>query len=235
MALKTHDGRQVAILFKIGQKEHLEMLRHGLLYMNTLDYFIKLEADGARADSYEGTDRILQPQHVRDFVIEPHVPGLSPHRVNPKDLAGPIRMGRRQTSACNVFCLCIVREPIVGPVFPEVHDWFGEHFVLFTDTQAFLDRVVLAAKRQELRIEARPVEYFDESEYSGETGRFRKRSCFAYQREYRIAAEPGLEGPRRFEIGDLTDITSEVTSRSVADEVLKFTPEDAAEAGLVWD
>ena len=71
------------------------------------------------------------------------------------------------------------------------------------------------------------VKYYGDSEYSGQTGRFRKRSCFAYQREYRIVVEPGLEGPRRFEIGDMTDITSEVIPRSLADEVLKFSPEDA--------
>jgi hypothetical protein len=44
------------------------MLRKGLLYMNTLDYFPKLEADPARSDPFEGTDRITQPQHIRHFL-----------------------------------------------------------------------------------------------------------------------------------------------------------------------
>jgi hypothetical protein len=112
--------------------------------------------------------------------------------------------------------MCIVTEPIVGPIFPEGHEWFGNQFVLFTDTQEFLDRVVSAATRQGLNLHANLVKYYDESGYSGETGRFRKRSCFAYQREYRITIESGLDGPRRFEIGDLTDITSEVIPRSLA-------------------
>lgn len=235
MGLITQNGEQVAILLKLGQKEHLEMLRHGLLYMNTLDYFNNLETDGARSDPFEGTDSILQPQHVRHFIIEPQVPGISPHRVDPKGLAGPIRIARKRTSACNIFCMCIITEPIVGPMFPQQHEWFGDHFVLVTDTQAFLDKVVAAATSQGLNLQANLVTYYDQSGYSGETGRFRKRSCFAYQREYRIVAEPGLEGPRRLEIGDLTDITSEVTPLSVADDVLQFTPEDALAAGLTWD
>ncbi len=47
--------------------------------------------------------------------------------------------------------------------------------------------------------------------------------------------EPGVDGPFRFEIGDLSDITSEVIPLDLADDVLKFGPEDAVEAGLSWD
>jgi hypothetical protein len=235
LALKTQNGEFCWILLKLGQKEHLEMLRKGLLYMNTLDYFNKLEEDLARSDQYEGTDSILQPQHIKSFVIETKVPGFEFHRVNPQELCGPIRVGRFATSACNLFCMVSINEPIVGPIFPKCREWFGDHFVLFTDVPAFLDRVATAARTQRLNAEGRLVEYYDESEYSGQTGRFRKRNRFAYQREFRVIVEPGLDGPRSFEIGDLSDITSEVTPLSLADDVMKFTPEDAIAAGLTWD
>lgn len=235
MALKTRKGEFCWILLKLGQKEHLEMLRKGLLYMNTLDYFNKLEEDPARSDQYEGTDSILQPQHIRDFVIETKVPGFEFHRVDPRQLSGPFRVARLKTSACNVFCMCSINEPVVGSVFPKRYEWFGDHFVLFTDVSAFLSRIETAARRQGLTVQGRLVEYYDESEYSGQTGRFRKRSRFAYQKEFRITAEPGLNGPRHFEIGNLTDITSEVTPLSLADDVLHFSPEDAIAAGLTWD
>jgi len=235
VGLKTQSGEPCfPILLKLGKREHLEMLRTGTLYMNTLAYFNKLEADAARSDPYEGTDSILQPQHVGHFIIEPRVPGLIPHRIDPKDLAGPIRIARNRTSACNVFCMFSITKLMVGPVFSESCEWFVDHFVLFTNTPEFLNRVARAAEREGLGFQCGMVEYYGESEYSGQTGRFRKRSCFAYQREYRIAVEPGLEGPRRLEIGDLTDITSEVIPRSLADEVLKFSPEDAIAARLIW-
>jgi hypothetical protein len=57
---------------------------------------------------------------------------------------------------------------------------------------------------------------------------------FSYQREYRIVVEPGTDGPLRFELGNLTDITSEVLPIQAADDVLRFGPEDAVEAGLRW-
>jgi hypothetical protein len=212
------------------------MLRKGLLYMNTLDYFPKLEADPARSDPFEGTDRITQPQHIRHLILDADMPGRTPHAVHPKSLVGPIRVARCRTSACNIFCMFSITEPIVGPVFPEGHAWPGDHFVLFTNTPEFLTRIARAANSQGLlAVQCGMVKYYDEAEYSGETGRFRKRSRFAYLREFRIVAEPGLDGPRHFEIGDLTDITSEVTPLSVADEVLKFSPEDAIAAGLSWD
>ena len=235
MGLRTQSGEACALLLKLGQKEHLEMLRKGLLYMNTLDYFNKLEADPARSDPFEGTDRITQPQHVRHLILDVDIPGRTPHAIHPQSLLAPIRWARRQTSACSVFCMYAIAAPILGPVFPGEHEWFGDHFVCFTDTSEFLTRIARAVNSEGLRGEFGMVEYYDESEYTGDTGRFRKRSRFAYQCEFRIVVEPGLDGPRRFEIGDLTDITSEVMPRSLADEVLKFSPEDAIAAGLSWD
>lgn len=128
-----------------------------------------------------------------------------------------------------------VDEPIVAPIFPKNYEWPGDHFVLLTNTQEFFNRVVAASENQGLWVEGRRVEYYDKANHSGQTGRFRKPSLFSYQREYRIVAEPGADGPLRFEIGDLSDITSEVILRDFADDVLHFSPESAVGAGLSWD
>ena len=237
MILKTRSGQPCMILLKLGQKEHLEMLRKGLLHMNSLAYFTKLESDAARGDPYEGTDAILQPCDIGEFLFDPHLPGMEPFHVNgaPDGLVGPVRFTLHRTSSCNIFCMFAVSKPVVGPVFSKKHEWPGDHFLLFTNTQEFFNRVVVAAKNHVLRVEGRAVEYYDGTKYSGQTGRFRKRSVFSYQCEYRIVVEPGVDGPFPFEIGDLSDITSEVISRDLADDVLKFSPEDAVEAGLSWE
>jgi hypothetical protein len=44
-----------------------------------------------------------------------------------------------------------------------------------------------------------------------------------------------VEDALLFDVGDLSDITSEVIPIANADEVLKFSPKDAADAGLIWD
>jgi len=68
------------VLLKLGHRGHLEALRGGLLYMNTLAYFTSLESDAARGDPYEGTDSIVQPCDIGELVIDPHIPGLNPFR-----------------------------------------------------------------------------------------------------------------------------------------------------------
>lgn len=237
MSLKTRSGQPcLPLLLKLGQKEHLATLRAGLLYMNSLAYFTKLENDAARSDPYEGTDSIIQQCDVGELFFDTQMPGINPLRFDgPPDGLVNIRISLNKTSACNIFCMFAVNEPIVGSIFPKTYEWPGDQFVLFTDTAEFLNRVIVAAKRQGLRAEGRMVEYYDETKYSGQVGRFLKRSSYSYLREYRIVVEPGVDGPFLFEIGDLRDITSEVISRDLADDVLKFSPEDAVEAGLSWD
>jgi hypothetical protein len=225
------------LLLKLGQREHMEMLRKGLLYMNSLAFFKLLEADPARSDPYEGTDSIIQPFDIAEFILDPHIPGLDPFHVHgaPDGLVGPVRIALNRTSSCNILCMFAVNRLIEAPIFPKSRQWFGDSFVLFTDIREFFTRLEAVAKRQGLKVEGRPVEYYDETKYSGRTGRFRKPSIYSHQSEYRIVVEPGVDGPFRFEIGDLSDITSEVIPLDVADEALKFSPADALEAGLSWD
>jgi hypothetical protein len=203
--------------------------------MNSLAFFTSLEADPARGDPFEGTDSIIQPCDIGQFTIDPQIPTFEKINITASDLAGPVRIALHQTSYCNIFCMFAVNRPIEGPIFPKSYQSFGDSFLLFTNTQEFLLRVMDAAKRQGLQGEARLVEYYDALKYSGQTGRFRKPSIYSRQSEYRIILETEVEGPFRFEIGDLRDITSEILPLDFADDILKFRPEDAEAAGLTWD
>jgi len=235
MHLRTTQGDPYMLLLKLGWREHMETLRNGILYMKPLSFFAALEDDPARGDPYEGTDTILQPCDIGEFTIEPNIPGMEKFTVPSSDLAGPVRIALNRTSQCNLFCMFSLRKPVEGPMFPPPHQWFGDSFVLFTNTPEFLSRVVKAATAQGLKIEARPVEYYDAAKYSGKIGRFRKQAVYSHQHEYRIAIEPGTKDALLFDVGDLSDITSEVIPIANADEVLKFSPQDARDAGLIWD
>ena len=111
---------------------------------------------------------------------------------------------------------------------------FGDSFVLFTNTPEFLSRVVAAAESRRLEGDCRLVRYYDETKYWGKIGRFHKRSIYSHESEYRIALEAGGQGPFRFEIGDLHDITSE-SSRWIPPMMSVIRREDAKAAGLSWD
>jgi len=221
------------IFLKLGEKEHLEELRHGLLYMKSLSYFRSLEDDSTRNDDREGDDYILQPKHA-NLVIET-IPGLGRISAAPGDLAGPVRIARNQTQSCNLFCMFAITRPVERPMFGTSHRWPGDSFVLFTHTQEFLSRIASAAQQGGLGIECGLVEYYDESTHSGQLGRFRKRARFSYQSEYRIALEPGSDEAIRFQVADLADITSEVSPLDRADDVLKFGAKDLEADGICWD
>ena len=219
---------------KLGGKEHMEEFRTGLLYMNTLSYFCELEADTARADRREGVDYIIQTTDLGESYIETGIPHICRISIFPEDLAGPITISMNRTRRCNLFCLYALRKPVKNFLFPREHDWFGDSVVLITNTQEFLNRVSIAAAEQKLTVGGGPVAYYDENSYSGAVGRFKKPSSFAHQNEYRITIETEGNEAFRFQLGDISDITSEVIPLDRADEFLKFTEADGMEAGLTW-
>jgi hypothetical protein len=235
MALWTKAGERGVVLLKLArEKKHLEMLRHGLLYMNPLNYFRLSEGDAARGDNREGDDYILQPQHAR-VLIDTKVPGIGQISATPGDLAGPVRIARDRTRSCNLFCLFAITSPLEHPTFPPRYCWPGDYFVLFAHTQEFLSRVVSSAQGRGLQSECGLVEYYDESRYSGQLGRFQKPIRFSYQSEYRIAMEPGSIEAIQLQVPDLSNITSEVFPLDRADDVLKFNAKELEAAGISWD
>jgi hypothetical protein len=148
------------ILLKLGRREHLEELRRGLLYMNSLSYFRSQEEDTARSDEREGDDYILQPEHA-NLVIDTGIRDLGRISAAPGDLAAPIRIGRYRTRLCNLFCMFAITGPVERPVFAADRCWPGDSFVLVTHTQEFVSRAGSAARKEGLRMECGLVEYYD--------------------------------------------------------------------------
>jgi hypothetical protein len=106
--------------------------------------------------------------------------------------------------------------------------------VLVLKTEEFLNRVVAGAKARNLSGKIKRVEYFDDKAYTGKLDRFRKSKRFAHQREYRIAIDSPGTDPLVLDIGDITDITSEVLKFCDADNILKFSEDDARAAALLF-
>lgn len=210
------------VLMKFGQAEHLEAFRsEGLLYMNSLRYFAKLEGDAVRSDPLEGFDEIHQAKHIVSLRIEAE--GQAPLELKPH-LSGPFRIAR-SVPPWNVFCMhgvTTVSEPLVD----ERNLAFGDSFVIVTDTMAFLNRFAEAATAAKLQADWRPVAYFDPLEHTGDVGPFRKSSEFAYQREFRLGVWPGSPEPVILRVGDLTDITSPVLPLAEINRIVRITPGD---------
>jgi hypothetical protein len=228
-----HDasGNTAMVLLKLGQREHMEQFRKGQLYMNTLKYFRDLESDSARADHYEGATHIFQP---KDVIITLSAPGFGDIVIDSTDLAAATTLSMNSELCCNIFCLHAITAPVNGTLFPSEHEWFGDSMVLVLNTEEFVNRVVAGAKARNLSGKSKRVEYFDDEAYTGKLDRFRKSKRFAHQREYRIAIDSPGTDPLVLDIGDIIDITSEVLQFCDADNILKFSEDDARAAALLF-
>lgn len=220
-------------LLKFGEKKHIQEFRNdGLLYMRSLAEFAQLESDMARGDCFEGSTTIIQPKHI-EMTLNGSKIGLGKITVNPLDLTGPVRIALQRTASCNVYCMFAITKPTDEELVNRKNLQFGDSCVLILNPTEFLNRVFRAAEGAGLSITCGLVEYYDAEEFSGDTGRFRKRSIFAYQNEFRIVVEPGSVTPIKLFIGSLTDITSEVIPSSEVNKRLDFSTRSAREAGLL--
>lgn len=223
-------------LLKFAKEQHLQAFRSdGLLYMSPLAEFAKLESDMARGDDFEGTTTIIQPKHVGELHFDTGNVGLGKFSAKPSDLAGPVKIGLSKTASCNVYCMFAVTKPIDGELVSTRNFEFGDSFVIVLNPTEFLSRVVRAANDAGVSyLNHGLVEYYDADDYSGEVGRFRKRSRFAHQKEFRIVVESGSDIPRKLPIGSLLDITSEVLPLSEVNQRCDFGTKSAREAGISW-
>ncbi|MGP8251616.1 MAG: hypothetical protein ACLQHF_06240 [Terracidiphilus sp.] len=212
--------KEIYALLKFGKRQHLEELRRdGLLFMRPLAEFAQLESDTARGDNFEGTTEILQPHHIRHFAVDGGRAGW--HAIDPAHMSGPVRFANGETGRCNVYCMFAATDHADEASVSRQNLQLGDSFVAIAQIDEFLDRVVDAARGACLsRFESGMVEYFDLEAYSGQVGRFRKRSSFAYQSEFRIAVEPGSVAPRKLFVGSIIDIASDVLPISDVNEYL---------------
>jgi hypothetical protein len=221
------------ILIKFGQHSHLEDLRSkGAVFTQPLRYFRELETDQARGDRLEGSMRILQPKHIGTMTLgdgSGNTVFFEPH-----EIVGPVIFGLPEDQLCNVFCMYSITRPTdLYPIDKRVES-FGPSFVMVLNTWEFIRRFSEAAKIAGLSGQASAVEYFDGSEFSGDTGVFRKASEFDYQSEYRFALKPGSSGPITLSLGSLADIITEVMPTKDIAHLLNFSSVAAKKAGLSW-
>jgi len=210
------------VLFRFSKRQYLEEFRRdGVLYMNTLRYFAKLESDPIRGDRFEDSDKIHQPSNVRHLRITDNKSGKV-ITFGPEAIAGPVLIGLGKRPVCNVFCMFSITGRINVPLVDERAFEFGDSFVVILNTQEFINRVRAAADRSGFRCSYGLVEYYDETSYSGDTGPFRKSDRFAYQREFRFLIEPGSRQPIKLVVGSLEDLTTPLYPLAEINRIVEF-------------
>lgn len=218
------------------KQEYAAQFLDGLLHMNTLGYFVKLEEgdNSGRGDRYEGVAAWLQPNE-----IQLQFNGVL---INSPDLAGPVSIQMQKHLVKNVFCMHA--SYIGGNIpsefestekfeealkIPQENISLGQISVAITNVEEFFNRVKAAAKKQNVALASRLVNYYDPNVFHGhfseEEAPFNKQIKFFPQREYRIVINRQNTEISTYElnVGNLRDIASEVSIEAI-NSGIKISP-----------
>lgn len=187
-------------LFKFGQREHLEQLADGLVYLNTLKYFAALEATNPRHDPWEGADHVWWANGGTLLMDGKPVAKINGH----------VRHALDRSRAHHVFCMYAVMESNAEGLFKAAELGFGDSWLCFIQADEFLRRVESAAIAAGLTYSTSRVEYIDETNFTGRMGAFRKRKQFEVESEARILVGPGGTEPLALQIGSIRDLVGPV-------------------------
>ncbi|WP_445571326.1 hypothetical protein [Pseudomonas sp. E102] len=225
------------MLFKVANLDRLQALQRGLLYMNSVDYFARLEGEAGaalRRDELENVYLKLSSR-VRDGVVTElalQVEGYDEIVLSPETIM-TLNLPRPETVM--VYCLGSVSAGNDGQIwglnngmlqFSDRFQEFGTHVLRITNHVEFSRRLSQAIASHPHLYNSPffeggygQVDYVDFSDYSGPIGLFRKPIEYAWQREYRLCVGAESEalndrGALELNIGDLSDITQITTVES---------------------
>jgi len=194
--------------------------------MRRLSFYRELEGDAERGDPFEGDSALFQAAHLSRITI-------GDHEIAPSDLAGPIRLSNSEDRTCAVFCMLAIGDQVVEkhlrsglPLVNRRSTEFGEAALVVRDLPRFFDRLERALRAERLSARGAFIEYVDITTHNGDLGPLRKDARFGHQQEWRLVVSNPPSDPLVLLLGDLTDITSIVDSRTAVLDV------EAVESGL---
>ncbi len=224
-------------LIKFGEEKHIKDLQKGLMYMNPIIFYEKIENTNAIGDKDEGLGFHLLPEKIT-LTIDNHV-------IDSNDIVKPILLRINKEQNINIFCMYAITfdklvEHNLDFILDKIVKNFGNYCLVITNRNKFLERVNNAIeninKTKEKKIEMYEkgfglVEYVDKETYHGKIGVFRKFEEYEYQNEFRLALEVpnelrGEKGEFRLKIGDISDISKLCRTDKLEDKIeVKYNKE----------
>ncbi|MBJ2175545.1 hypothetical protein JBL43_14935 [Aureibaculum sp. A20] len=206
------------ILFvKFGQKEHIEGLQNkGLLYLNTVDFFKKLESEqGARGDFLEGASEIKNIYEQDESILTINPGGKDEIHLN-LTKAQIRQFFNYKGNIFSLFSIFNNKKETQEIEFEKSMKSFGDTALIITNVSEFLKRVKLELDRQKYKFDWRLVDYYNENERNlKELNIFSKASTFQNQNEFRIYVENVNNKPLKIEIGSIKEISYIVESEKL--------------------
>lgn len=213
------------ILIKFTSLKFAESFREGTIYMNTMDYFRRIEGDkDTRGDFLEGTHSIISKEKLED--IAPRLGMYFSENIK-NAMVGGVSLISEELKYYNIFSMyklnCDFATGYIEPIDSRINN-FGDTFVLITDFKEFKRRIVMELKKGKyntLGFAGEEVKYYRPDDNSQNLGPFRKINSYSWQNEYRLIAEP-LEyklKPLILNIGDLSDITIIGSTKKLIEQI----------------
>lgn len=187
-------------LIKFGQKVHMEEFQEkGILYMNHLSEFLKIEDNALRGDKHESLSEIRSIINIELSLQERKVGYAENGRLSlwHNDLGGNIY---------SMYALFTVDKPEKIQIDNRCKE-FGNACVIVTKVDEFISRIKKEAAKQEIEIIYGPVDYLSTKGYVGNWSVFKKPLEYYYQKEFRFFVRTDNLGPFCLNIGSIRDIS----------------------------
>lgn len=168
-----------------------DLYENGTVYMKPLRYFKELEDTQGqqylRGDRDEGLKKLVNyNDKAGKLWLTIASKGKEEIKLHPSSLT--LREYHDQYHL-NVYCMTAVdnnRDENGNLALTTRLLEFGDHFVIFRNSQAFFNRLIDELKRLEYNYWFDHISYYDAKEYSGDITYFDKPDIFSWQSEFRL-------------------------------------------------
>lgn len=189
------------ILFKIGQFKYLKELQAGNLYFKPVDYF--KQGNNARFDNYE---------NISTYIKKPtgHI-DVNGKVTQIDGMIESIGIDNVNNDYTHIWCcshlISGIAKQFDDNIINDRMREFGDHLLLFTNTQEFFNRYTQSLNQQNIFSHADIIDYKNENQSYNDLCINNKLSSYEWQNEYRIAARLNTVEAVKINIGDLSDIS----------------------------
>jgi len=213
-------SKQILMLVKIGQKDHIEQLqKSGLIYANTVGYFRQMKGeDFLRKDIREGAFNHIPLRQGDTLAIS----------VNNKTIPFQISRGHineyyTYMKKLNLYCMMHFDPQDVNKtgIIDKRNIEFGDTSLFITNPKKFIDRIKDNAP-DFVKTFYGPIRYYDVNKKYEDLTIFDKPDHFDFQKEFRFVFHGHGNGPLRFEIGSLKDISYMVEADKLTTVEIKY-------------
>lgn len=196
-------------VIKIGKREYMDnFLRTGEMFFDTVNAFIKKDANQERYDDHEGAEDIKQVNWIRIKLENGKMVEFSRNNEKLNKLSSAYVLTHADTNKGNIYC-CSAVTPDTIETFKKLDTRFkefGDTIILIENASIFFDRVEQELHRNKYKYEIGLVYYYDPKIVERPLSIFNKKNALSYQNEIRIWIKNESPKPVKVYLGSIKDI-----------------------------